>query len=691
MAGNIPRAFIDDLIERVDIVEVVDHRVKLKKSGKNYSACCPFHDEKSPSFTVSPDKQFYYCFGCGATGNALGFLMEYERLAFPDAVENLAKLAGLTVPREENTDPKQRERQQAQEQARNTLYTLMEASSAFYQLQLRESNTRNIAVSYLKNRGLSGQIAKDFGIGYAPPGWDNLSSTIGSSNEKQDRLLEAGMLIHNEEKGRLYDRFRDRIMFPIRDTRGRVIGFGGRVLGDDKPKYLNSPETPVFSKGKELYGLYEARQAHKQLPRLLVVEGYMDVVALAQYDIRYGVATLGTACGPDHLARAFRFTNEIVFCFDGDAAGRKAARRALENSLVAMEDGRKVKFLYLPEGEDPDTLIRQIGTDKFTKLIEGATPLESFLFDEMGRNIDTQTMEGRAHLCKITAPMLDELPRGIYRELMFQQLANRTKLNIDTIMTLLTELPQPQIDPGRQSAQAITASTSYDTATPYPPKTKTSKKPSQIDYSTSYNPAIDYSSNEGSQNDQSWQPNPDWQHPSDDFYQASTLTSDYKATPKNTATKQNAASDKALALLLFKPKLAQMVEDTETLSHCDDPTTLLFVRIIEFLQQRPEYKKEQIVAHWQGMYGPEEGQVLQSYLEKGELYYQIDDLKNEQKEHAFNYEQEFIDTVEKLIEQQTNKDCDAILKQLNSKPLHTLTDAEKQLYNNAIAARSKKN
>jgi DNA primase len=684
MAGNIPRAFIDDLIERVDIVEVVDHRVKLKKSGKNYSACCPFHDEKSPSFTVSPDKQFYYCFGCGATGNALGFLMEYERLAFPDAVENLAKLAGLTVPREENTDPKQRAREQAQEQARNTLYTLMEASSEFYQRQLRESDTRDKAVSYLKNRGLSGQIAKDFGIGFAPPGWDNLSSSIGSSNEKQDRLLEAGMLIHNEEKERLYDRFRDRIMFPIRDTRGRVIGFGGRVLGDDKPKYLNSPETPIFSKGKELYGLYEARQAYKQLPRLLVVEGYMDVVALAQFDIRYGVATLGTACGADHLARAFRFTNEIVFCFDGDTAGRKAARRALENSLSTMEDGRKVKFLYLPEGEDPDTLIRQIGTDKFTKLIEGATPLESFLFDEMGRNIDTQTMEGRAHLCKITAPMLDELPRGIYRELMFQQLANRTKLNIDTIMTLLSELPKAQTSAPAQTAQPTTASTSYSSAAPYPPKTKTSKKPTQIDYSESYDSAINHSTSDGSQTDQSWQ------HPADNFYQVAPLSSDRKSTVKNTFKAQNPTSDKALALLLFKPKLAQMVEDTETLSHCNDASTILLVKIIEFLQQRPEYKKEQVVAHWQGMYGPEQGQVLQSYLEKGELYYQIDDLKKDKEEHSFNYEQEFADTVDKLIEQQTTKDCDAILTQLNAKPLHTLTDAEKQLYKNAIVARSKK-
>jgi DNA primase len=349
-----------------------------------------------------------------------------------------------------------------------------------------------------------------------------------------------------------------------------------------------------------------------------------------------------------------------------------------------MEDGRKVKFLYLPEGEDPDTLIRQIGTDKFTKLIEGATPLESFLFDEMGRNIDSQTMEGRAHLCKLTAPMLDELPRGIYRELMFQQLANRTKLNIDTIMTLLSELPKAQSTTPAAATQPKTTSTSYNPVAPYPPKAKTNKKPAPLDYSARYESANSYPTTDSSLNDQNWQ------HPTDEFYQVAPLSSDHKSIAKSTLKKQNPTSDKALALLLFRPKLAQMVEDTETLSHCDDSSTALLVKIIEFLQQRPEYKKEQIIAHWQGMYGPEQGQILQRYLEKCELYYQIDDLKKDKEDYSFNYEQEFIDTIDKLIEQQTNKDCDAILSQLNAKPLHTLTDAEKQLYKNAIVARSKK-
>lgn len=666
MAGTIPRAFIDDLVDRVDIVEVIDHRVKLKKSGKNYSACCPFHDEKSPSFTVSPDKQFYYCFGCGATGNAIGFLMEYERVSFPDAIENLAKQAGLDVPREQTKDPKQREREQAKEQARNNLYSLMEAADQYYQQQLRQHPNKRQAVDYLKRRGLSGHIAKAFGIGYAPPGWDNLCSTLGTSNEKQDRLLEGGMLIHNEEKERLYDRFRERIMFPIRDTRGRVIGFGGRVLGDEKPKYLNSPETPIFSKGKELYGLYEARQAYKQLPRLLVVEGYMDVVALAQYGIQYGVATLGTACGEDHLNRAFRFTNEIVFCFDGDTAGRKAARRAMENSIPAMEDGRQVKFLYLPEGEDPDTLIRQIGTDKFTRLVEGATPLESFVFEELGQGIDTQTMEGRARLCKVAAPMLDQLPRGVYRELMFQQLANRTQLSIDALMTLLNELPEAKEAP--TSAPQYTEQTAV-----YKPNGEAEEAP---EVSTHYQQDA-YINEEVSY--------PQHSENYSDNYNVK-LSSDHKI--KKQSPQQLAIGEQALSLLLFQPSLAKSVNDIEDLRHSRHENIIMLVELIDLLHQRPEYTSGQILGHWQGTYGAEKGQALQDFLSKGLLFHHISELNGDQQEHSFKAEQEFSDAIQHLQKQQQDVDCLNIIQQLNSKPLETWTEAEKQLYSNAIAAKA---
>ena len=665
MAGNIPRPFIDDLIDRVDIVEVIDHRVKLKKTGKNYSACCPFHDEKTPSFSVSPDKQFYYCFGCGATGNAIGFLMDYERITFPEAVDNLAKLVGLEVPREEGSELKQRERQ-AQEQARKSLYTLLDTANQYYQQQLREHSDKHKPVEYLKRRGLTGHIAKDFGIGYAPPGWDNVASTIGTSNEKQDRLLEAGMLIHNEDKDSLYDRFRDRIMFPIRDTRGRVIGFGGRILPGDaatqagarghkpkasQPKYLNSPETPIFHKGKELYGLFEARQAYKQLPRLLVVEGYMDVVALAQYGIRYGVATLGTACGEDHLTRAFRFTNEIVFCFDGDKAGRKAARRAMENSLAAMEDGRQVKFLYLPEGEDPDTLVRQIGTDKFSRLVEGATPLESFLFEELGQHINIQTMEGRARLCKLAAPLLDQLPRGVYRELMFNQLANRTQLSIDALMTLLNELPQ----------EAVNTTKSHHKQTA-----------EQAAYVDSSYPAQNLAKDE---------------HPNHLPKAASVTAKPYTQTQLSSDRSQKrqaivaklGSNELALALLLFQPKLAQAATDIEVLSHSRNANVKLLLELIELLHQRPEYSSGQILGHWQGTYGMEKSEHLQQLLTKGALFHHIKELEQEQKEYQFNAEQEFLDALRHLQKHQQTQDCRSIIQQLNSKPIESWTEAEKQL------------
>ncbi|MFR0309054.1 DNA primase, partial [Escherichia coli] len=323
MAGLIPQSFIDDLLNRSDIVEVVGSRIQLKKTGKNYSALCPFHKEKTPSFSVSPDKQFYYCFGCGAGGNALGFVMDHDQLDFPQAVEELAKRAGMEVPREDS-GRKHKPRQPVD----SPLYPLLAAAADYYRQALKSHPTRKAAVEYLKGRGLSGVIARDFGLGFAPPGWDNLMKHLGGDALQQKALIDAGLLIENAENGKRYDRFRDRVMFPIRDSRGRVIAFGGRVLGDDKPKYLNSPETPVFHKGQELYGLYEARQANRDLDEIMVVEGYMDVIALAQQGLRNAVATLGTATSEEHLKRLFRIVPSVLFCFDGDAAGRKAAWRA---------------------------------------------------------------------------------------------------------------------------------------------------------------------------------------------------------------------------------------------------------------------------------------------------------------------------------------------------------------------------
>lgn len=438
MAGRIPQAFIDDLLERVDVVEVIDRRLPLRKSGRNYTALCPFHNEKSPSFSVNPDKQFYYCFGCGAGGNAIGFVMDFDRVDFPQAVETLATLAGLEVPREA-----QIELPAARQQQQRDLYTILEAAARYFREQLRSHPQAGRAVEYLKKRGLTGAIARDFGIGYAPPGWDNLLRNLGKDERDRNLLLEAGMLVTREEDGRCYDRFRDRIMFPILDSRGRVIAFGGRVLTDEKPKYLNSPETPVFHKGRELYGLYQARRAQRQLSRLVVVEGYMDVVSLAQFGIPYAVATLGTATSTEHLQKVFRHCPEVVFCFDGDQAGRQAARRALEAALPVMEDGRQARFLFLPDGEDPDSLVRQSGTTDFERLLGTGRPLEDCLFDTAGEGIDLNSLEGRARLSKQAAPLIGRLPEGVFKQLMLDALAERTGLSSQRLGALMQEQEPP--------------------------------------------------------------------------------------------------------------------------------------------------------------------------------------------------------------------------------------------------------
>ncbi len=438
MAGLIPQHFIDELLARIDIVEVIDRRVPLRKTGQNYSALCPFHDEKTPSFSVNPDKQFYYCFGCGAGGNAIGFLMEYERQDFPQAVDTLAMVAGLEVPKERTEKPEKVAR-------RKDLHGLMEQAARFYQKQLKEHRDSQRAKDYLVKRGLSGEIAKAFQIGFAPPGWDNLMKALASDDSTRQLLIDAGMLISSDDK--CYDRFRDRIMFPILDNRGQVVAFGGRVLGDDKPKYLNSPETDIFHKGKELYGLYQARKTVRNLERLVIVEGYMDVVALAQHGIHYAVATLGTATSEDHLRKVFRYCPEVVFCFDGDEAGRKAARRAMETVLPLMEDGRQARFLFMPEGEDPDTQVRTIGTTRFENLILNATPLETHFFDALGAGLNIDSLEGKARLSKLAAPLIQRLPAGVYRELMLGDLAKRTGLTATALQNVLEHNPPAEAEP----------------------------------------------------------------------------------------------------------------------------------------------------------------------------------------------------------------------------------------------------
>jgi DNA primase len=423
VSGLIPQDFIDDLVQRADIVEVVGSRVPLIKAGREYKARCPFHSEKTPSFWVSPQKGFYHCFGCGAHGTALSFLMEYERLEFPVAVEELARSVGLDVPR---TDSGERV-------SVEPLYAMLEKAVNLYRQALRDHTT---AVEYLKQRGLDGETAREFGIGYAPPAWDTLLATCGSSEDDRQQLLGAGLVIPRDTGG-FYDRFRDRIMFPIRDSRGRTMAFGGRILATGEPKYLNSPETPVFHKGRELYGLYEARRAERKLERLLVVEGYMDVVMLAAHGIRNAVGTLGTATTSEHLRRIFSVVPEVIFCFDGDRAGRDAAWRALQVSLPALHDGRQIRFLLLPEGEDPDSLVRREGAAAFGERLGQSIPLSEFLLDSLSADVDLRNLDGKARLAALAKPLLVQLPEGIYRELLTTELARRVGLPRDRLDALL--------------------------------------------------------------------------------------------------------------------------------------------------------------------------------------------------------------------------------------------------------------
>jgi DNA primase len=422
VSGRIPQHFIDELIARADIVEVIGSRVTLKKQGKEYKACCPFHGEKTPSFTVVPDKQFYHCFGCGVHGTALGFLMDHDHLSFVEAVEDLAERVGLEVPREEQPGVKP--------PPTDGLFATLEKAAELYRRALQNSDR---ARDYFKKRGLTGATAAKFGLGYAPDAWDAVIKALGGTEADRQKLLQVGLIIERERKPGTdpgyYDRFRDRVMFPIRDARGRTMGFGGRVLDKGEPKYLNSPETELFHKGRELYGLFEARQASRTLTRLMVVEGYMDVVRLHQAGITYAVATLGTATTPEHLSRIFRICSEVVFCFDGDRAGRAAAWRALENSLSQVREGRQIRFLFLPDGHDPDSLVGEEGKDAFEARIGQSLSLSEYFLKHLTAQVDIATVDGRARLGEMARPLLERIQPGIYRDLLTDEVANVVRID----------------------------------------------------------------------------------------------------------------------------------------------------------------------------------------------------------------------------------------------------------------------
>jgi DNA primase len=443
--AKLPESFIDNLLSRVDLVEIIGSRVPLKKQGKDYSARCPFHDERSPSFTVSPSKQFYYCFGCGAKGTAISFLMNYDRLTFMDAVEDLAKRAGIEIPKDA--------RQHADADDGKDLYAALDASSQFFQKQLAASDK---AKSYLGKRGVDAKSTAQFAIGYAPEGFNGLIDALGTDERRKGLLEKTGML-SKSDNGRVYDKFRGRVMFPIFDRRGRVIAFGGRVLEkDDGPKYLNSPETPLFHKGRELYGLWQVKQAHSKIPRLIVVEGYMDVVSLFQHGIREAVATLGTATTPDHAELLFRNSADVVFCFDGDKAGRAAAWKAVESIIPRMRDGRQAFFLFLPEGEDPDTIVKTEGAGGFEARVQNAMTLSDYFFDELGRNTNLNTLEGKARLAEKVKPYLEKIPDGAFRDLMTERLLGLT--GVVQPMQAAAKAPQARtasISPKRSLIRAI--------------------------------------------------------------------------------------------------------------------------------------------------------------------------------------------------------------------------------------------
>ena len=464
MAGRIPDQFIDELLARTDITDVVASRISLKKTGQNYSALCPFHNEKSPSFSLNPNKQFYYCFGCGAGGNAISFVMEHDHLDFVEAIEALAKDAGMEVPKEQGAPDRY-------EQNAELLKRLSE-SAQFYQQQLTQSTHKSKATDYLaKERGLSGQIAKVFGLGFAPPGWDNLLKSVGTRAESQEQLLRGGMLIEKKDQpGHYYDRFRDRIIFPIRDSRGRVIAFGGRAFGDEKPKYLNSPETPVFQKSQELYGLFEAKQNTKQLDQILVVEGYMDVIVLAQHGITNAVATLGTSVNSQHIRKLFKLVSKIVLCFDGDKAGRAAAIRGLEAALPVMQDEKQIRFLFLPEGEDPDSLVRQEGKEAFNHRLEDAHSLSHVLFDHARSQVTLGDEEGEAQFARNAMTMIQQMPKELtFRSVLIRQLSEQSGIDSDTLgNTSLKAARQASYDsPSSHEAPPLEANHAYEDAHPH--------------------------------------------------------------------------------------------------------------------------------------------------------------------------------------------------------------------------------
>lgn len=660
--GHIPRSFIDDLIARVDIVPIIDARVKLKKTGKNYSACCPFHDEKTPSFTVSPDKQFYHCFGCGASGNAVSFLMEYERRGFVEAVENLADYAGIEVQREaQGREDNQRDKELA------AVRDCLSFALKFYQDHLLARPGHEIYAEYFHNRGLNGDIIERYGLGAAHPGWQRLLEACENTFPEAIRR-RTGLFIENPEKQRTYDRFRHRVIFPIRDVRGQTLGFGGRTLGDDKPKYLNSPETEIFSKGQTLYGLFEARKYSKKLDSLIVTEGYMDVIALAQFGVDNAVATLGTACTAEHLKLAFRYVDKIYFCFDGDGAGRTAAKRAMENALPVMEDGKQMRFLFLPDGHDPDTLIRQIGAERFIENLDTAIAFEDFLFQSVEENLDTSTMDGRARFAKACAPHINKISKGLYKELMLTSLATRTGVErgvLDQLLEVEAPLAPPtaEVRVPRQVSSSDSSSDFAASAENIPPADYFSHEgfePADYFPSSAEDDPQDYPELEGFE--------------SNDAYE----TKKSAALP-DTATIFNSINT-CLIFLLNDPELIRQTDrvleepdNSASATHHRHPL-LALVRMMAYLRKetRPQTLPS-ILGYWASQYG------LNAQAELASLSDRYLTLHGSYAKN-FDTRRQFQDAIERLYQLQERSKIMLSIARIEAKPFGEWTEEDKAEY-----------
>ncbi|EAQ66521.1 DNA primase [Marinomonas sp. MED121] len=607
MAGRIPDQFIDELLARVDITDIISSRLTLRKTGQNYSALCPFHNEKSPSFSVNPAKQFYYCFGCGAGGNAISFVMENDHLDFVEAIELLAKDAGMEVPREQGAPDRY-------EQNADLLNQLTQSAS-FFQKQLIENEQKTKATDYLaKERGLSGQIAKVFGLGFAPPGWDNLLQTLGKSGDQKEQLLLAGMLIEKKDQaGHFYDRFRDRIMFPIRDSRGRVIAFGGRAFGDEKPKYLNSPETPVFQKSQELYGLYEAKQNTQQLDHILIVEGYMDVIVLAQHGITNAVATLGTSVNSNHIKKLFKLVSKVTLCFDGDKAGRAAAIRGLEATLPVMQDGKQVRFLFLPEGEDPDSLVRDIGKDAFTEKLEDSSSLSHVLFEHARNQVTLADEEGEAQFAQNVMSQIQALPEITYKSVLLKQLEEQA--GIDT-SKLSAQKPKYQrtAEPAQQQHYDEAQYTDYDDI----------PLPEHLAYDHD-EPHYDYSSTPAETGYQTKKKNS-----KKSFGKGKWQDQEELPPPMAIALTQ---TEHAILCLLLHPNVAADIEVSEPLLRQPDLDMQIFSKVWRFFNKHSDKNLGHLLGNWQN----------QEQTEK--IYYLLNHQDAHTKSKLINAKQEVKDMI----------------------------------------------